>query len=87
MALIAIFILPDFPHNTRWLSEEERSLAIKRLQEDAGVGDEQETETGGPLHGLVLALRDWRVWWFAIAMTAQVCALSFNSYFPTLSAT
>lgn len=87
VALIAIFVLPDFPSNTRWLSDEERRLALKRLEEDTGVGDEQETESGGPLHGLILAIKDWRVWWFALAMTSQVCALSFNIYFPTLSTT
>jgi hypothetical protein len=85
--VIAIFILPDFPTNTRWLSDEERRLALKRLEEDTGVGDQQETETGGPLHGLVLAIKDWRVWWLALAMTSQVVALSFNAYMPTLAAT
>ncbi|KAF9247252.1 major facilitator superfamily domain-containing protein [Melanogaster broomeanus] len=87
VAVCAIFILPDFPTTTTWLTDQERRLALKRMEEDAGVGDQGETETGGRAHGLYLALTDWKVWWFAVAMTAQVIALSFNAYFPTLSAT
>ena len=88
IALCAIFILPDFPATTRrrWLSEEERRLAMRRMEEDAGVGDESETEVTA-LQGLIMALKDWKMWCMALAMTAQVIALSFNAYFPTLSAT
>ncbi|KAF9534880.1 MFS general substrate transporter [Crepidotus variabilis] len=86
IAVLAIFVLPDFPTTTRWLSDEERALAIRRMEEDVGVGDEAQTEDGAA-KGLWLAVTDWRVWWFAFALTAQVVALSFNAYFPTLSAT
>ncbi|KAF7301648.1 FCP1-like proteiny domain-containing protein [Mycena indigotica] len=87
IAIIAIFVLPDFPTTSKWLSPEERELALLRLEEDVGVGDQAETETGGPFHGLVLAVTDWKVWWFAFALTAQVVALSFNAFFPTLTQT
>ncbi|KAF8913854.1 MFS general substrate transporter [Gymnopilus junonius] len=86
IATIAIFVLPDFPATTKWLSEEERALAMRRMEEDAGVGDEQQTEQGGE-SGLWMAITDWKVWWLAFALTSQVVALSFNAYFPTLSAT
>lgn len=59
---------------------------MRRMEEDAGVGDEGETEVTA-LQGLVMALKDWKMWCMALAMTAQVIALSFNAYFPTLSAT
>ncbi|KAF6749940.1 sugar transporter [Ephemerocybe angulata] len=85
VALLAVFILPDFPATTKWLSPEERALAMKRMEEDAGVGDEDQTE--GRANGLVLALSDWRVWFVALALTAQTVALSFNAFFPTLTAT
>lgn len=57
------------------------------MKEDVGVGDESETETEGRAHGLHLAVTDWKVWLFAFALAAQVVALSFNAYFPTLTAT
>ncbi|KAG6919397.1 hypothetical protein DXG01_006280 [Tephrocybe rancida] len=85
VAAVAIFVLPDFPTNTRWLSPEERALAIRRMEEDAGVGDEEQTEGQGS--GLWLAVTDIKVWWLALALTSQVVALSFNAFFPTLSAT
>ncbi|KAI0050192.1 MFS general substrate transporter [Auriscalpium vulgare] len=88
VAACAIFVLPDFPTTTRWLTPEERALAMRRMATDyAGIGDQQETETGRPLHGLRLAVTDWKVWWLALAMTSEVTALSFNAYFPTLSQT
>lgn len=88
-ATAAIFILPDFPgtEKGRWLSPLEKRLALRRMEEDAGVGDEQETEVRRNGSGLWLAITDWKVWWFTFAMLSQVVALSFNSYFPTLSAT
>lgn len=57
------------------------------MKEYVGVGDQDETETGGRARGLYLAVTDWKVWLFAHAMAAQVVALSFDTYFPTLSAT
>ncbi|TFY60003.1 hypothetical protein EVJ58_g5425 [Rhodofomes roseus] len=88
-AICAIFILPDFPatEKGRWLSPIEKQLALRRMEEDAGVGDEQETEIGHHGTGLWMAVTDWKVWWMAFAMLSQVVCLSFNSYFPTLSAT
>ena len=57
------------------------------MAEDVGVGDEGETETGGRFHGLTMAITDWKVWWLAFALTSMVVSLSFNAYFPTLTAT
>ena len=85
VAVLAIFILPDFPHNTRWLTPQERALAVRRMEEDVGVGDEAETETS--TSGFWLAITDLKVWWLALALASQVVALSFNAYFPTLAAT
>jgi hypothetical protein len=84
VALCAFFILPDFPHNTSWLSDQERKLAIFRMREDTSTSD---TDTASQSSGLWLALSDWKVWWFTVAVTAQISALSFNLYFPTLTAT
>ncbi|KAI0787159.1 MFS general substrate transporter [Irpex lacteus] len=88
VAFCAIFILPDFPSTSwRWLSPEEVLLAERRMAEDVGVGDEGETEGQGQLHSLISAVSDWKVWWLALAQTSMTIFLSFNAYFPTLSAT
>ncbi|KAG1895797.1 MFS general substrate transporter [Suillus fuscotomentosus] len=87
VAIIAVFVLPDFPTTTKWLTDDERRLALKRMEEDAGVGDQLETENGGFGYGFYLAIGDWKVWWITTIMIAQVIALSFTGYFPTLTAT
>ncbi|KAG2344932.1 MFS general substrate transporter [Suillus weaverae] len=85
--IIAVFILPDFPTNTKWLSDDERRLVLRRMEEDAGVGDQSETKNGSFGHGFYLAIADWKVWWLAILAFAQTVALSFIFYFPSLTAT
>ncbi|KAH7928175.1 MFS general substrate transporter [Leucogyrophana mollusca] len=89
VAICATFILPDFPHNTRWLSPEERQLAISRLEEDvrANVNDPGESVDVSAVKGLWMALTDWKVWWFAGVATLQILAQSLGIFFPTLSAT
>ncbi|KAG0708668.1 major facilitator superfamily domain-containing protein [Suillus ampliporus] len=86
VAICAVFILPDFPHNTRWLTPEERALAISRLAED-GYGTAGEFEKRTTVQGLWDAVTDWKVWLFTVALTMQYVSLSFALYFPTLAAT
>jgi len=89
VAILAMFVLPDFPENTRgFLSPEEVRLAQLRMLEDVGVSDDKETERrGSRLPGFLEALGDWRVYWLALALTSLVVSLSFNAFFPTLTAT
>ncbi|KAL5488091.1 hypothetical protein ACEPAI_6199 [Sanghuangporus weigelae] len=90
VALAAIFILPDFPTTTKWLTPLERKLALRRMEEDGGInmGDQEESEDiSRHGRGFWLAVTDWRVWWLMVAFTSGVIALSFNSFFPTLGAT
>jgi len=85
-ACLALFILPNFPHNTRGLTDVERKLAVLRMQEeDASIGETSQGNTG--TSGLRLALTDWKTWWYAMAMTVRIMALSFNLFLPTLAAT
>lgn len=98
VALLALFILPDFPATTRWLSPLERKLAVKRMAEDAGVVDADREEINvlsavatdrKPRfdHGFWLAVSDWKVWWFTVAHMSLAVAMSFNNFFPTLAGT
>jgi len=84
VAVIATLVLPDFPATTSWLTPLERRLAEVRMAEDVGESDSDNT---GAMHGLYLALTDWKVWWLSVASAAQSIALSFSQYFPTLTAT
>lgn len=75
VAIVAIFILPDFPATTKWLKPEERRLAELRMAEDAGVGDEEAKE-GSVTRGLVLAITDWKTWWMGSYSYFQNTALN-----------
>ncbi|KAF9029761.1 major facilitator superfamily domain-containing protein [Rhodocollybia butyracea] len=81
-----MWLLPDYPVNTRWMSSQERRLAQARLADDAGEAD-QDTIGDSPLQGLIMAVKDPKVWVFSIMTTAQLLGLSSISFFPTLTAT
>ncbi|KAF3766175.1 MFS general substrate transporter [Cryphonectria parasitica EP155] len=86
VAIAAIFILPDLPHNTRGFTEEERQVAQLRMVEDVGEAD-ADSKDQGVTDGLVLALKDAGVWVMMFTLMAYVIGLSFNAFFPTLTAT
>ncbi|PFH47256.1 hypothetical protein AMATHDRAFT_77287 [Amanita thiersii Skay4041] len=83
VALAAVFILPDFPATDRYLTPQERALAIRRMEEDIGVAEGVDRNT----NGLWLAVTDWKVWWLASILALQNTSLSFGAYFPTITAT
>ncbi|KAI0734072.1 MFS general substrate transporter [Fomitopsis betulina] len=86
IGILAIFILPDFPHNTRWLTPAELRLAQVRLAEDTGEADEDGAhETAWT--GLMQALKDPKVVIFSIMNCSQLLGLGFINFFPTISAT
>nr|XP_018259832.1 MFS transporter [Kwoniella dejecticola CBS 10117]OBR81990.1 MFS transporter [Kwoniella dejecticola CBS 10117] len=86
-ALVAIPMLPDFPHNTkRGFTEEERQVAQLRMLEDVGELDQDSREEKW-YTGFVLAMSDWKIYILMLSLTACVTGLSFNIYFPTLTKT
>ena len=86
-SLCAMFFLPDYPSTTRWLSDTNRRLAMKRMEEDAGVDDETETEVTGLATGFLMAIKDWRVWWLTVATMSSSAGMGVVSYTLTLIAT
>jgi MFS family permease len=84
LAVCAIFILPDYPHTTRWLTPEERALAVARIQSHSGMQDKKH---GSLLSGLKLALVDPKVWFLALIIITKTSAGAVTSFIPTLVAT
>ena len=72
-AFLAYFALPDFPRTTTWLTEEERQLAVWRLDEDIGeddwVGSTQQTF----FHGMKLAFQDIKMWNLVRSLLSPNC--------------
>jgi len=81
-----MWLLPDYPGNTRWLSNAEQRLAQVRLAEDAGEAD-LDSEDMSFLEGFKLAIKDPKVLIFMLMNCAQLVGLSYINFFPTLTQT
>lgn len=80
IAILAAVILPDLPHNTRGFTEEERQVAQLRMLEDVGEAD-TDSKDQGTADGLIMAMKDVKVWLMMFTLTAFVVGLSFNAFF------
>ncbi|KAJ5681458.1 uncharacterized protein N7477_001398 [Penicillium maclennaniae] len=86
IAISSGFILPDLPTNSSGFTEEERLVAQLRIIEDVGEADTDDEEQS-PFSGLMMALKDFKIYIMMLAITAYVVGLSFNAFFPTLTGT
>jgi MFS family permease len=96
IAIVGFFLLPDFPHDTKWLTPDERALATSRMELDT-VGNQGETSTR---KGFMQAAKDPMVWVFALMAHMQyvsakskhissltpvsLAANGFKNFFPTV---
>lgn len=81
-AIIALFILPDYPHNTRWLSPGESLVAQGRLLKPEDESD----DTTSLVEGFTSMLADPKVYLLALNHFIIVLCASFTkSYSPPLS--
>jgi len=80
VAVICLFILPDTPLTTRWLTPEQRQMAHDRIQRDT-VGLR---ESKGAKAGFMQALRDPRLYLLVFMQNMHLSATSFNQFFPTV---
>ena len=80
--MAAFFILPDWPHNTKFLTEEEKEMAQYRVLVSNGGIDEG---VGGTWDGVKDAVRDPFTWLFCGMHFALVTAQSFKDFFPSVS--
>ncbi|KAL5521338.1 hypothetical protein ACEPAG_9262 [Sanghuangporus baumii] len=88
IGLLAMWSLPDYPADTRWLSAEEMRLAQARLAEDVGEADQDvKSETTSMWSGVKLACKDFKVVIFSFMFLSQLLGLSFINFFPTLTST
>ena len=78
VAMCAVFILPDFPHNSAMLTEDERTMAVHRLAKDAGQTEVEGAQGERPIDGLHQAVADPIVWLFALCLTACTTGVAFN---------
>ncbi|KAE9968290.1 hypothetical protein EG328_007662 [Venturia inaequalis] len=78
------FVLPNFPRTTTWLTDEERQLAVWRLEEDIGQDDWVSSSDQSFWHGFKLAVQDIKMWILMVILTGIVSAGSVTNFFPTV---
>ncbi|KAK5087572.1 hypothetical protein LTR24_006612 [Lithohypha guttulata] len=82
-AFCASFILLDFPHNTKRLTDRERAIAIARLRlTDMGV--RTNTHKLGKRESFVAAISNWRTWGFIVGYMVIVGSSTLSYFYPTL---
>jgi hypothetical protein len=75
-----MYLLPDSPLATRWLTTEERTLAPERIARDTvGLAPNK-----GAVAGLKQAFSDPLLYIFALMQNLHLSACSFNNFFPTV---
>lgn len=84
-ALVAMWILPDYPHTTKWLSEEERAYAAWRLIEDIQEADTYHEQS--MWGGVKMAVRDYRLYIFILMQHLSLVTQTFQYFFPTIVGT
>ncbi|KAI1495998.1 major facilitator superfamily domain-containing protein [Biscogniauxia marginata] len=83
-SIIAGFILPDFPANTKRLTKRERELAIKRLLSEQVQTSSEDAPKITHLQALKMALVNWKVWLFVVGYMAVVGSSTLSYFYPTL---
>lgn len=80
-SLSSMLVLPDFPATTKWLTPEERAVAVHRLRIYSGSEDE---ERGSIVKGVVSAFADYKVWLLTIIVILKTSAGAVTAFIPTL---
>lgn len=61
VSIVVVFILPNWPVNTPWLTEEEKALAEARVRADT-LGSVGATAKVSAWKSTLAALADWRMY-------------------------
>ncbi|KAL1874416.1 hypothetical protein VTK73DRAFT_293 [Phialemonium thermophilum] len=85
IAIVCIFILPDFPATTPWLTDQERQLAMYRLQRDAAGEEDWVSSSSQPLlDGFKMLMKDPKNWILVVIVYGAASSIAINAFFPTV---
>lgn len=76
VGFLGYFLLPNYPHNTAFLSETETALAQYRLAKEYDGDNDQVKES--VFVGLKQAISDPKVWLLVLILTGAVVSMSFT---------
>ncbi|KAL3476137.1 major facilitator superfamily domain-containing protein [Aspergillus californicus] len=84
VAMVAAFMLLDYPATTNRLSARERELAIARIAADSM---NMMTDDNAPIphfEALKMSLSNWKTWLFVVGYMAIVGSATLSYFYPTL---
>ncbi|KAJ5999586.1 hypothetical protein N7451_007396 [Penicillium sp. IBT 35674x] len=82
VGVICACVMPEFPHNSRILSQTERDLAVWRIESEAGAAEGTDDESA--LRGFAQALADPKLLLLIFCNMLSQTQGSIANYFPTL---
>lgn len=82
VAVAGYLLLPDYPSNTSFLSEEERAMATWRLSREVNGQDDEVQES--VFVGMKAAFTDPKVYLLVFIQTAAIVSMSFTYFFPSI---
>lgn len=82
VGVICAFLMPEYPHNCRMLTQVERDLAVWRIESEAGAAEGTENES--TLTGFKKALSDPKLLLLIFCNMLSQAQGSIANYFPTL---
>lgn len=82
VGIICACLMPEFPHNTRMLSQAERDFAVWRIESEAGAAEGTENES--VFRGFAQALSDPKLLLLIFCNLLSQGQGSIANYFPTL---
>lgn len=81
-AILTVFVMPDYPATSKFLSDEERVLAVLRMAEEASEEDDRAEVP--VMVGLKMAFTDpslYIIWMMQLGLNT---AAAFTNFFPTI---
>ncbi|KAG0142368.1 hypothetical protein CROQUDRAFT_237255 [Cronartium quercuum f. sp. fusiforme G11] len=85
-SIVAVFFLPDWPSNTKWLSAEQQALAVARVAADKPTNSHRE-EPLTHIQAFKAAVTDWRIYIFCFMYLMILSAATISYFLPTISTT
>ncbi|KAL1887194.1 hypothetical protein Sste5346_010369 [Sporothrix stenoceras] len=82
IGVICAFFMPEFPHNSRMLTQAQRELAVWRIESEAGAAEGTENESAWS--GFKQALSDPKMLLMILCNLLSQAQGSIANYFPTL---
>ncbi|CAI7625334.1 unnamed protein product [Penicillium pancosmium] len=83
-AFAAYFVLPNFPHNSTCITEQQRELAIWRLAKDIREDEWECEEKPILMGGFKECINDSKTWFLVVLNLGAVSSGTINSFFPTV---